>query len=61
MINERERKEVIKQFKLLQILWICMLASLGLCILLSHMASQAMIQDMHYTQHIPDINGTRPS
>ena len=60
MLDEQERKEVIKQFKLLQILWICMLASLGLCILLSHMASQAMIQNIHYTQSIPDINSSMP-
>ncbi len=60
MLHEQEKREVIKQFKLLQILWICMLASLGLCVLLSHMASRAMMQNVQYTQPVSDISSSIP-
>ncbi len=53
MLTEEERKNVTKQFTMLQALWVGMLVSLGMFVLLGHMVRRVMMQSMHPGQDLP--------
>jgi len=58
MLSESERKEVLKQFKMLQMLWFCMLASPAFCVLMSQMLANAINQNTGDAIQVVDVNVT---